>query len=195
MPRFPDDDIDENRAHGDVLLTLDADQRDTVLHAMREILRPVRGALAVRWTLDGFLSAERGPTARNARRNLFGFRDGTSNPTGAERDALLAAADAGWAAGGTFQVVRMIRQQVEFWDRVGLREQENMIGRYRDSGAPLGGRDEFQDPRYDLDPKGDRIPLDAHIRLANPRTRRPPTAHPAPRLQLPPRRRRGRPAR
>ncbi len=172
MPRFPGDDIDENRAHGDVLLTLDADQRDTVLHAMREILRPVRGALTVRWTLDGFLGAQRGPTARNARRNLFGFRDGTSNPTGTERDALLwLPADAGWAAGGTFQVVRVIRQWVEFWDRVGLREQENMIGRFRDSGAPLGGTSEFQNPRYDQDPKGDRIPLDAHIRLANPRTR------------------------
>jgi deferrochelatase/peroxidase EfeB len=171
MPHFPGDDIDPARAHGDVLVQLNANQRDTVLHAMRELLRPVRGALAVRWTLDGFLSAKRGPTARSARRNLFGFRDGTSNPTGRERGALLwLPPNAGWAAGGTFQVVRVIRQHVEFWDRVGLREQENMIGRYRDSGAPLGGTSEFEDPRFDQDPKGDRIPLDAHIRLANPRT-------------------------
>jgi deferrochelatase/peroxidase EfeB len=170
MPRFADDEIDDARAHGDILITLNAHSRDTVVHALRELLRPVRGAFVIRWTLDGFLSADRGPTPHNARRNLFGFRDGTSNPAGAERDRLLwLGGEAGPAAGGTFQVVRTIRMHTEFWDRVGLSEQENMIGRTRDGGAPIGGDGEFQDPRFDLDPRGKRIPLDAHIRLANPR--------------------------
>lgn len=59
---------------------------------------------------------------------------------------------------------------VEFWDRVGMYEQQNMIGRYRVSGAPLGGTYEFEDPDYASDPHGERIPLIAHMRLANPRT-------------------------
>jgi deferrochelatase/peroxidase EfeB len=173
---FPGDRPDPARSHGDVLLQVCAQHRDTVVHAVRELLRPVRGALALRWMADGFQSADRGPRADSSRRNLFGFRDGTGNPDptdAALMDRLVWVPEGGnepaWASGGTYVVVRLIRMHVEFWDRVGLREQENMIGRRRDTGAPLGGTREFQDPRYDLDPKGDRIPLDAHIRRANPR--------------------------
>ncbi|WP_028058781.1 Dyp-type peroxidase [Candidatus Solirubrobacter pratensis] len=165
MPSFPGDDLDPARCHGDVLLQICANNRDTVVHALRELMRPVRSAFALRWTLDGFQGASR---SKGSRRNLFGFRDGTANPD--VRDDALMRRLVWTPEGGTFQVVRAIRMHVEFWDRVGLREQENMIGRTRDTGAPLGGTQELQDPRLDLDPKGDRIPLDAHIRLANPRT-------------------------
>ena len=175
MPTFSIDDLDPARSHGDLLVQICAHQRDTVTHAQRELLRAVRGALVPRWTIDGFRGAPRGPSVRSSPRNLFAFRDGTANPPAddpalMERLVWAGVGEPGWARGGSYQVLRVIRMHVEFWDRVGLTEQEQMIGRSRASGAPLGGEDEFEDPRYDLDPKGERIPLDAHIRSANPRT-------------------------
>ncbi len=180
MPNFPHDDLDPTRSHGDVLVSVCAGQRDTVVHTVRELMRSVVGHLTPRWSIDGFKSARRGPTSANNPRNLFAFRDGTANPDVGDAslmDELIwippanhTTGEPAWTAGGTYQVVRTIRMHVEFWDRVGMFEQQNMIGRYRVSGAPLGGTSEFEDPRYDLDPEGKRIPLIAHIRLANPRT-------------------------
>jgi deferrochelatase/peroxidase EfeB len=176
MIAFPHDNLDPARTGGDVLLQVAAGHQDTVEHAVRELVKPVRGELVPRWSVAGFQGAQRGPSPHSSRRNHFGFRDGTSNPDvtdPAVMDRLVWAAPGGgepsWSAHGTYQVVRAIRMHVEFWDRVGLREQEEMIGRKRDTGAPLGGTEEFENPRFDLDPKGERVGLEAHIRLANPR--------------------------
>jgi deferrochelatase/peroxidase EfeB len=175
MPTFAIDDLDPAQSHGDMLLQICAHQRDTVTHTLRELLRTVRGSLQLRWTIDGFSGAARGPSPHNNPRNLFAFRDGTANPPTDDAELMnrlvwVGGGQPAWAVGGTYQVVRIIRMHVEFWDRVGLNEQQNMIGRDRASGAPLGASDEFDDPRYELDPDGKRIPLTAHIRLANPRT-------------------------
>ncbi|WP_245988624.1 Dyp-type peroxidase [Flexivirga caeni] len=170
MPPFPNDSLDPAWLHGDLLVQFCANHPDAVHHAMRDVARHTRGAIQPRWKIEGYSSP---PRPSGTSRNLLGFKDGTANPTGSLAPDLVWVYDPkepAWAQGGTYQVVRLIRMLVEFWDRVSINEQETMFGRRRDSGAPLDGTSEFDAPNYKKDPDGNVIPLNSHIRLANPRT-------------------------
>lgn len=166
MRTFPNDDLDPALCHGDLSLQLTAQTPDVVTHALRDLTKHTRGAMQPRWRIDGFTPP---PRPSGAPRNLLGFKDGSSNPSTdpATLHRLIWTAD-----GGSFQVIRIIRNLVEFWDRVSLQEQELIIGRRRDDGSPLDGDGEQTAPRFDRDPQGLITPTDAHIRLANPRTAR-----------------------
>jgi deferrochelatase/peroxidase EfeB len=171
MPPFPNDFLEPGWLHGDLLLQLCANHPDTVHHAIRDITKHTRGGMQLRWKIEGYGAP---PRPSGTPRNLMGFKDGTANPTGSLATSLVWVDDPAeprWAQGGSYQVVRLIRMLVEFWDRVSVNEQQNMFGRRRDSGAPLDGNREFDTPDYAADPHGYVIPLDSHIRLANPRTK------------------------
>ena len=56
--------------------------------------------------------------------------------------------------------VRRIQMFLETWDRTNLQEQENTFGRYKESGAPFGKKNEFDEVDLEL------LPVDAHVRLA-----------------------------
>lgn len=178
MPFLANDRLDPDRSHGDLLLSVQATHADTVLFALRQIMRRTRRTLTLSWVLDGFnRRANAGDRATGPPRNLLGFVDGTANLetttellgryvwTDPARDGEPA-----WAAGGSYHVVRVIRMLVEFWDRTPLAEQEALIGRRKATGAPLDGVHETDDPDYASDPDGAATPLDAHIRRANPRS-------------------------
>ena len=176
MLPFPNDNLDPAQTGGDLVLQLSAGNQDAVMHALRDIAKHTRGGMQALWRIDGFSSPAR--PSGTVQRNMLGFMDGIANPdttSQAQMDSLVwiqpnTAGEPAWTAGGSYFVVRLIRMLIEFWDRVDITEQENMIGRRRDTGYPLDATSIFATPDYVLDPEGEIVPLTAHMRLANPRT-------------------------
>jgi len=178
MTRFPNDSLDASQCHGDLLIQICANSQDTVIHALRDIIKHTPDLLAVRWRREGFI-ADHAARSRGKETpvNLLGFKDGTANPDVHNRALMdkivwvtADQTEPAWARGGSYQAVRIIRFRVEQWDRTPLGEQQTIFGREKRSGAPLGGQHEHDEPDYASDPDGEVIALDAHIRLANPRT-------------------------
>lgn len=180
MTRFFNDALDPSLCHGDLSIQFCANTPDTILNALRDIIKNLPDLLVLQWKQEGNVPPI--PEVKNQQpesaRNFLGFRDGSANPDSG--DAALMdrvvwvgdkAGEPAWAVGGTYQAVRIIRNFVERWDRTPLQEQEAIFGRLKDNGAPMdGGKTEFDVPDYTKDPKGKHTPLDSHIRLANPRT-------------------------
>ncbi|MEN0627773.1 iron uptake transporter deferrochelatase/peroxidase subunit [Phytobacter ursingii] len=178
MERFPNDALVSSLSHGDLLVQICANTQDTVIHALRDLIKHTPDLLSVRWKREGFISDHAARSkGKETPVNLLGFKDGTANPDSSD-NALMDKvvwvtddqAEPAWAVGGSYQAVRIIQFHVEFWDRTPLKEQQTIFGRDKQTGAPLGMHNEHDVPDYASDPGGDVIALDSHIRLANPRT-------------------------
>lgn len=130
MTRFPNDALDADLCHGDLLLQICANTQDTVIHALRDIIKHSPDLLSVRWKREGFISNHAARSrGKETPINLLGFRDGTANPDSSDAalmDKIIwvtkEQGEPAWAVGGTYQAARIIQFRVEFWDRTPLKE-------------------------------------------------------------------------
>jgi deferrochelatase/peroxidase EfeB len=149
LPAFAGDALDPAQCGGDLCVLVGADDAAAPHDVLRRFGTP-------RWVQQG----RRGDT--------LGFRDGTLNlrrPRDLDRHVWVSGRERSWMVGGTFLVMRRIVVEAS-WHALTPSEQERVIGRDKRTGAPLG-RTRLYDP-----PHLDRLPADAHIRLAAPRSNR-----------------------
>lgn len=181
MPKFPNDAPDATILHGDLALQICANTQDATIHALRDIIKSLPDQLLLVWKQEGsvpVIPPRPAGEVENAR-NFLGFRDGSANPDATDAGAMdrlvwvgAANSEPAWTHGGSYMAVRIVRNFVERWDRTPLAEQERIFGRTKMTGAPLDRPHgtEVDVPDYAADPDGEVTALDAHIRLANPRT-------------------------
>lgn len=171
LPRFNGDQLRPERTGGDISVQACADDPQVVFHAIRQLARIGNGVVQLRWVQTGF---SRGSAAKGTARNLMGFKDGTSNPDTHDPAAMnhfvwAGSEGPGWMSGGSYMVVRRIRITLEHWDKMEQGFQEQVVGRQKMSGAPLGQHGEFEAADFNaVDSDGNPvIPQTAHVRLAS----------------------------
>jgi len=139
LPRFNGDQLVPERTGGDLCIQACADNPQVAFHAVRQLTRIAYGAANIRWAQSGFMAAQKD---KSTPRNLMGFKDGSMNvPIRAEaamNQYIWAGDEGGWMQHGTYMVARPIRIALEHWDRMKLSFQQQVMGREKHSGAPLG---------------------------------------------------------
>ncbi|MEU3618475.1 iron uptake transporter deferrochelatase/peroxidase subunit [Streptomyces sp. NPDC006872] len=168
LPQFAGDALDAARSGGDLCVQACADDPQVAVHAIRNLARIGMGKVVVRWSQLGFGKTSSTTPEAQTPRNLMGFKDGTRNIAGTETDRLKKFVWVGekdgpqWMTGGSYLVARRIRMHIETWDRTSLQEQEDIFGRDKGEGAPVGKAKERDEPFLKA------MKPDAHVRLAHP---------------------------
>ncbi|WP_433731985.1 Dyp-type peroxidase [Actinoplanes sp. CA-051413] len=164
LPAFSIDRLEKRWSGGDLLLQICADDPLTVAHTQRMLIKDARPFAAVRWAQQGFRRSPGVQAPEHTQRNVLGQLDGTANPRGGEIDPAVWNPD-----GSTTLVVRRIRAEIEKWDLLAVTDKENATGRRLDSGAPLSGSQEHDEPDFTaLDDAGlPRIPDFSHVTRAH----------------------------
>ena len=151
LPPFTIDRLQPAWSDGDLLIQLGADDPVTLAHAARMLLKDARSFGTVRWSQRGFRRAAGSEASGTTMRNLFGQLDGTVNPAPGSADfaeVVWVSDGPRWLQGGTGMVLRRVAMDLDGWDRIDRPGREFAVGRRLDTGAPLTGEAEHDEPDF-----------------------------------------------
>lgn len=130
----------------DLFVQLRADRIDVLHHAGHRLLALLDGLVEIAEEQRGFRNLDL--------RDLTGFVDGTENPQGEHRPEVALVAEGEFAGGSYLHVQRWVHNLTD-WQRLALKEQEDIIGRTK-----------VDNVEYESEDK----PLTAHIKRVNLKT-------------------------
>lgn len=184
VPGFANEALQPKQSDGDLLVQVCSNDAQVCVHAVRNLTRIAFGTAVLKWGQIGYGRTSSTSTDQQTPRNLFGFKDGTQNIKSQDGSDVLDQdvwvqqgddAAASWMVGGSYFVARKIHMYLELWDRVSLKEQEDIIGRDKRYGAPLSVADPSDAHEFDAvdySKKGSdgkpAVPENSHVSVVAP---------------------------
>ncbi|MEE9198431.1 MAG: Dyp-type peroxidase [Dehalococcoidia bacterium] len=128
MPGWEGDAFDPKEAQADLIVQVCSDERSVNYYVERAVLRHLSRAFTLKTYYRGFSLPES--------RGVLGFVDGTGNPKGDARlPVVLIGDEEERYRGGSYLVLRKIREDLDRWERLTVDEQERVIGRRKVDSA------------------------------------------------------------
>lgn len=148
--RITNERLIDTKTGSDIGMQICADDRQVIFHAIHSLARIGRKYCSLDFMQEGFLPI-RQSSDQPTPRDLFGFRDGTTNPTeDQEFEDFVWVKDTKqeWLKNGSFMCYGRTIIDIETWESDRISDQETLIGRRKDTGAPLSNPDgdEFDIP-------------------------------------------------
>ena len=121
--------------NADVLLHIRSDQHDVNYHIALDLYQQFKPALKLNEMIHGFRYLDS--------RDLTGFVDGTENPEGDNREAVALVANNSEFNGGSYVHLQKYQHNLESWEKMALKQQENSYGRTKADNIEYSSADKL----------------------------------------------------
>ncbi len=176
LPRITGDRFEASEQGSDFGIWIRCDDTQVTLHAIRQLQRIAYRTAKMKHVHNGYLSIKQHEGEDEIHRSIHGFQTGITG-VGTERqynDFVWVSSehtDQEWFQGGTYMVYRDTFFEMDTWDIDDIGDQELLMGRRKDTGAPLSNPDGKATDPFDFNAKDEDgnylVDPNAHCRLVS----------------------------